>query len=100
MNDPPAVTIARINPGQRPRCWTVRVRTADQGAPPEELLSELAHRYEPYASEVHRSGQDTLRFCADKADLDKWSLGRLNREALIAWLDHLTSGQGAPFTKV
>ena len=87
MVDIPHVSITRENPGQRPRLWTVRVRTVDQAPPPEELMNELARRYEPYSREVRRSDPETLRFLADKADLDKWSLGSLNRDALLFWLE-------------
>ncbi len=53
----------------------------------ERLAAELVKRLQTYTSNIDTQQHDSglqLAFCADKAPLGKWELGRINREALLA----------------
>lgn len=69
--------------------------TLSDAARPErlaELARDLAARIEPYSAAIElttKAGNRVLHFENDRAPLDKYEMGRINQEAVMAHVERL-----------
>lgn len=84
MQNTPDIHIARRPQNDGPTAFEL---TLSGSGKLQTLAQELEARLQSYTTHIttHKRGTNLqLAFVADKAPLDKWELGRINREALLA----------------
>jgi hypothetical protein len=89
----PSIHIDRT-PVTRDRARHVLTLT-DQGTPDRvaELAGLLMKNLSGYASDISLAARDDgsyrLEFENDKQDLSKWELGRINKQAMLQYMDNI-----------